>query len=161
MTATEKTRPASCALKTPAAGPGGRRITLLIIGDALAFLIFALIGRGSHAEANGLAALPQVALTALPFAAAWFIVAPFVGAFRRDVSVNPRRMIIHTAGGWLLSWPLAVALRGIFVDHGLPPLTFALITLVFNMGILLLWRWPFALASGLEKKPGTLHAPED
>jgi hypothetical protein len=139
---------------TRAAGePAGRRVALLAAGDALAFLIFAAIGRGSHGEATGLAALPQIALTALPFAAAWFILAPFAGAYRREVSAHPRQMLKRTALAWLLSWPLALALRGIFVDHAVPPLTFAGITLVFNMAILLIWRWPYAvLKGGLRKR---------
>lgn len=129
--------------------PYVRQIVSLVIGDAMAFLIFALIGRGSHGEATGLAALPQAAGTALPFAAAWFIVAPFVGAFRRDIIARPRAMAIRTVLAWACSWPLAMVFRGIFVDHGVPPLSFALITLLFNTGILLLWRFPFALTNNV------------
>src|SRR6266566_8846336 len=127
----------------PEISDAGRIITL-VVGDAIAFLVFAAIGRGSHGEASGLAAIPQIALTALPFAAAWFIVAPFVGAYRRDLTADPGKMAKRTALAWLLSWPVAMALRGIFVDHGIPPLTFAIITLVFNTVILLVWRWPYA-----------------
>src|SRR6266851_5675602 len=88
-----------------------RRIATLIGSDALAFLIFAAIGRSSHGEATGLAAIPQIALTAAPFAAAWFIVAPFAGAYRRDLTAQPRKMAIRTILAWLLSWPVAMALR--------------------------------------------------
>ncbi len=156
MATSEKTNyapPARPGDITPAARMlDRRRVALLLLGDALAFLIFAAIGRGSHGEAHGLAALPQIALTALPFAAAWFIVAPFAGAYRRDVGANPRNMVKRTVLAWLLSWPLAMALRGIFVDHGIPPLTFAIITLVFNTGILLLWRWLFALNNSIKQR---------
>jgi len=62
--------------KAPPKTSNTRRIATLIVGDALAFLVFAAIGRSSHGEATGLAAIPQIALTAAPFAAAWFIVAP-------------------------------------------------------------------------------------
>jgi hypothetical protein len=130
-----------------------RRIATLVVGDALAFLIFAAIGRSSHGEATGLAAIPQIALTAAPFAAAWFIVAPFAGAYRRDLTAQPRKMAIRTILAWLLSWPVAMALRGIFVDHAVPPLSFALITLIFNTFILLIWRWPFALNNSIKKNP--------
>jgi len=130
-----------------------RRIATLVVGDALAFLIFAAIGRSSHGEATGLAAIPQIALTAAPFAAAWFIAAPFVGAYRRELTAQPRKMAIRTVLAWLLSWPVAMALRGIFVDHAVPPLSFALITLIFNTFILLIWRWPFALNNSIKKNP--------
>ena len=128
-----------------------RRIATLVVGDALAFLVFAAIGRSSHGEAAGLAAIPQIALTAAPFAAAWFIVAPFAGAYRSELTAQPRKMAIRTVLAWILSWPVAIALRGIFVDHAVPPISFALITLIFNTFILLIWRWPFALNNSLKK----------
>ena len=139
--------------KAPPEMSNTRRIATLVIGDALAFLVFAAIGRSSHGEATGLAAIPQIALTAAPFAAAWFIVAPFVGAYRRELTAQPRKMAIRTVLAWLLSWPVAIALRGIFVDHAVPPISFALITLIFNTFILLIWRWPFALNNSIKKGP--------
>jgi hypothetical protein len=129
-----------------------RHIPILVLGDALAFLIFAAIGRGSHGESTGITALPQIALTAAPFALAWFIVAPLVGAYRRELITNPGKMAARTLLAWILSWPLAMTLRGIFVDHAIPPVTFALITLVFNTGILLLWRWLYAMISILRRR---------
>ena len=139
--------------KAPPEMSNTRRIATLVIGDALAFLVFAAIGRSSHGEATGLAAIPQIALTAAPFAAAWFIVAPFAGAYRRELTAKPRKMAIRTILAWVLSWPVAMALRGIFVDHAVPPISFALITLIFNTFILLLWRWPFALNNSIKKNP--------
>jgi len=127
-------------------------IAVLALGDMLAFLAFAAIGRGSHGEATGLAAIPQVILTAAPFAIAWFIVAPFVGVYRRELLADPRKMAARTLLGWVLSWPVAMALRGIFVDHAVPPWTFAVIALVVNAAFLLIWRWPYALNNSLRKR---------
>ncbi|MFL5627848.1 MAG: DUF3054 domain-containing protein [Ktedonobacteraceae bacterium] len=156
MAPTEKTNNAPLTkpgvAKTPAEMPDKQRIAVLVVGDVLAFLAFAAIGRGSHGEASGFAAIPQIVLTALPFAAAWFIVAPLVGAYRRDLTADPRKMAKRTALAWLLSWPVAMALRGIFVDHGIPPLSFAIITLIFNTVILLIWRWPYALNNSIKKR---------
>ncbi len=157
MTATEETNNAAATEKNsgdPAVTkgrPASRYIVVLASGDALAFLAFAAIGRGSHGEATGLAAIPEVILTAAPFAIAWFIVAPFVGAYRGDLVASPRRMARRTLVGWALSWPVAMALRGIFVDHAVPPWTFALIALVVNAAFLLLWRWPYALNNSLRR----------
>src|SRR2546421_8805836 len=95
--------------KAPPEMSNTRRIATLVVGDALTFLIFAAIGRSSHGEATGLAAIPQIALTAAPFAAAWFIVAPFAGAYRRELTAQPRKMAIRTVLAWLLSWPVAMA----------------------------------------------------
>lgn len=119
--------------------------TILVIGDAVAFLAFAAIGRGSHGEATDLAAIPQVVVTALPFLAGWYIVAPFVGAYRRNLAASPRKMAGRTLLSWVCAWPVAMALRGIFVDHAIPPLSFGIVTLLFNAALLLIWRWPYAL----------------
>ncbi len=129
-----------------------QHIAVLALGDILAFLAFAAIGRGSHGEATGLAAIPQVILTAAPFAIAWFIVAPFVGVYRRELMADPRKMAARTLLGWVLSWPVAMALHGIFVDHAVPPWTFAVIALVVNAAFLLIWRWPYALNNSLRKR---------
>ncbi len=129
-----------------------QHIAVLALGDMLVFLAFAAIGRGSHGEATGLAAIPQVILTAAPFAIAWFIVAPFVGVYRRELMADPRKMAARTLLGWVLSWPVAMALRGIFVDHAVPPWTFAVIALVVNAAFLLIWRWPYALNNSLRKR---------
>lgn len=116
----------------------------LILGDVLVFLIFSAIGRRSHGEAAGLNALLQIAVTAAPFAAAWFLVSPWFGAFRRRVVTEPKTMVVRTLLAWLAAWPLAMALRGILVDHAIPPWTFGLITLITNTILLLLWRAPLA-----------------
>jgi DUF3054 family protein len=129
-----------------------QRITLLVIGDALVFFIFAAIGRRSHGEAVGLDAILQTVQTAAPFAIAWFIVSPFLGAYRRELESQPRIMALRTLLSWLAAWPLSMIFRGVFVDHAVPPWTFALITLVTNTILLLLWRWPLALFNNWRKR---------
>ncbi len=156
MTIREDTKDSLVAEKNGGAVKKGRSTTrhiiVLALGDALAFLAFAAIGRGSHGEATGLAAIPQVIATAAPFAIAWFIVAPFLGVYRRELVANPRKMAMRTLLGWVLSWPVAMALRGIFVDHAVPHWTFAVIALVVNTAFLLIWRWPYALNNSLKKR---------
>jgi Protein of unknown function (DUF3054) len=132
--------------------PYKQAVILLAIGDLLCFLIFVAFGRSSHGEASGFAAIPQIIVTALPFIVGWFLVSPFVGAFRHKIMAQPRSMVICTAVAWLLAWPVAMLLRGIFVDHGVPPLSFAIVVLLFNMLLLLIWRWPFALNNKMRKR---------
>lgn len=112
------------------------RLLLLIGGDALIFLLFAAIGRRSHSETD---TLVQTALTALPFAAGWFIVAPWIGAFRRNIDVQPRTMSLRTALAWLAAWPVGLLFRGI-AEQKVPPLSFAIVTLISNMILLEVWR---------------------
>ena len=139
-------------VRTPKEIPYKQAVIMLVIGDLLCFLIFVAFGRNSHGEASGFAAIPQIVITALPFAAGWFLVSPFVGAFRHKILAQPRSMVIRTAVAWLIAWPVAMLLRGIFVDHNVPPLSFAIIVLLFNMLLLLLWRWPFALNNSMRKR---------
>ena len=131
--------------------PYNQAVIMLVIGDLICFLIFAALGRNTHGEASGFAAIPQIILTALPFAVGWFLVSPFVGAFRHKILAQPRAMVLRTVLAWLLSWPIALLLRGIFVDHGIPPLSFAIVVLLFNTVLLLVWRWPFALNNSMRK----------
>ena len=76
---------------------GTRQLANLVIGDILVFLVFSVIGRISHGEPVGLTALPQVVGTAAPFAAGWFIVAPFVGPTAVTSQSSPAR--------WRSEWP--------------------------------------------------------
>jgi Protein of unknown function (DUF3054) len=125
-----------------------QRLMTLVAGDAL---VFSVIGRLSHGERVDPAAFPQVLATAAPFAIGWFIVAPFVGAYRRDITTQPRQMALRTAFAWLLSLPVGLTLRGIFVDHDVPPISFAIVTFIFIMLVLQLWRWPYALVKSLKQ----------
>ncbi len=121
---------------------GWQRTAILVVGDIIVFLVFALIGRRSHGEGNNI--LGPV-ITALPFAIGWFLVAPFVGAFKRGLERNTGKFALRTFLAWLAAWPVAMLLRGVFVDKGVPPWTFALITLISNTILLQVWRVPFSL----------------
>src|SRR6266699_338498 len=155
MTATEETNNVATTEKASNIGKErstSRYIIVLSSGDLLAFLAFSAIGRGSHGEATGLAAIPAVIVTASPFAIAWFIVSPFIGVYRKELVANPRKMARRTFIAWMLSWPVEMAMRSIFVDHAVPPFTFALIALFVNAAFLLLWRWPYALNHSMKKR---------
>ncbi|GAC1424129.1 MAG: hypothetical protein PVS3B3_07490 [Ktedonobacteraceae bacterium] len=119
-----------------------QRSAILVAGDMIVFLIFAIIGRRSHSEAG---TIFGPVITALPFATAWFLVAPFIGAFRRGLERNTGTFALRTLLAWLVAWPVAMLFRGIFVDKGVPPWTFALITLISNTILLQAWRVPFSL----------------
>ena len=116
------------------------RIVSLVIGDAVVFVVFAFIGMKSHSENVTPSSL---FIVAAPFALAWFVVSPFIGGYKREMDANPRVTLRSTAQAWLASWPLALIIRGL-IDNQWPPLTFALITLVTNMILLLGWRGSYA-----------------
>lgn len=120
-----------------------RSTIALIVGDIIAFLVFASIGRSSHNESAGAAEILHVAETAAPFIIGWFIVALFAGTYRANVVQNWKPMLTHTALAWLIAWPIGLALRAIIRQSGIP-LSFALVTLGAALLILLIWRTLFA-----------------
>ncbi|MEN9938645.1 MAG: hypothetical protein RLZZ387_5224 [Chloroflexota bacterium] len=126
--------------------PGLGRTAGLVAGDVAAFLVFSAVGRSSHGAAAGLDALLQVAGTAAPFAVGWFLVAPFVGVFGPAAVSGVRPMVARTALAWLLAWPIGLALRALLLQRSVP-LSFALVTLVTVLVILVVWRGVFALAA--------------
>jgi hypothetical protein len=128
--------------------PTWGRVGALVAGDALSFVVFATVGRHSHNEASGLAAIGVTLATAAPFAAGWFAVSPFVGAFRRAKTASLKAMLTRTELAWLCAWPAAALLRWAFgPDHKLP-LSFAIVILIANAVFLGVWRSLFALVEG-------------
>jgi hypothetical protein len=121
----------------------------LVVGDAISFLVFAGTGRNQHGETSGLGALGQIALTALPFALGWFLVSPWVGAYRRRLTDTVRRMLTRTEMAWLASYPAALLLRVVIAPDHQMPWTFALVILLANAVFLGLWRAAFAFIEGL------------
>lgn len=139
---------------TTAAPTSPWRIAALVVGDALSFLVFAGVGRNTHSEASGLAALGQVALTALPFALGWFLVSPWVGAYRRAATDTVRRMLTRTELAWLASYPAALILRVLLAPDHQMPITFAIVILLANAVFLGVWRSAFALVARLIARRG-------
>ena len=134
---------------TATAIPSPWRTVALVVGDAISFLVFTGVGRNTHGEASGLAALGQVALTALPFALGWFLVSPWVGAYRRAATNTTLRMLTRTELAWLATYPAALVLRVLIApDHNMP-ITFAIVILLANAVFLGIWRTAFALVERL------------
>lgn len=138
--------PQHASLPKTNAGSAGYMAALLI-GDVITFLVFAAIGRSSHSEAAGLNALPQVAYTAAPFLAGWLIVAPLVGAFRRDTTSQVVPGLLRATLAWLAAWPLGLVFRAFLLQRGIPP-SFAVVVLITNTVLLSGWRAAFAWVAG-------------
>jgi hypothetical protein len=137
----------------PTERPYRQSVILLVIGDIMCFLIFSVIGASSHGETTGLASIGHIVLVALPFMVGWFLVAPFLGLFCKELMAAPRAMAYRTAMAWVPAWVISMIPRGIFFDHGIPASAFMLISFAFNLAILEIWRWPFAL-NNLARKRG-------
>ena len=131
--------PGETAPARPADAPRIGRVAVLIVGDIIAFLLFA---RAGHAQHHETAALGSIVATAAPFVVAWLVSAPWLGAFGRlgsAATTRPRHLLRRTAIAWIVAWPLALILRAFWMHEGIPPV-FDLIALVANGVLLLGWR---------------------
>ena len=130
------------------------RTISLVVGDILCFMIF--VSLGSNAHGKGVNILYSLWLS-IPFLAAWFLVSPFVGAFRADIATSPSKMLVRTLLCWVATWPVAMAFRWLMVERLSPVpldsfLSFATVVLIANTVLLIVWRWPFALNNSLRKR---------
>lgn len=121
------------------ANRGSRLTALLVSGDIIAFIVFATLGRGSHGEATGLSAPIETLGTAAPFIAGWLLVAPWLGVYGAAARRSPAAMAGRTALAWLLAWPVALGLRALFEQRGIP-LSFAIVAGSVNLILLVGWR---------------------
>jgi hypothetical protein len=108
--------------------------------DIVALLLFAAIGRQSHAESNQFVAILS---TALPFIVSWFVVSALTGLERPQ---GFKRWILQTLAWAPLSALIGLALRGIWLQRTIP-LTFAIITVCVTTLLLLVVRVVFSIRS--------------
>lgn len=142
---------------TPRAG----RAWILFAGDLLAFLVFAAIGRRSHGEAAGIAAIVEVGRTAAPFIGGWLLVAPVLGAYRSATTASMGAMARRTALTWLVALLPGAGLRAIDVGRLSPP-SFYVVTFLVLLALLCGWRTAFAWCetrSARSARSGTVPAP--
>jgi len=109
----------------------------LIIGDILSILIITLIGFVSHGEA-GLSFLPRMSAIFFPLVIAWFILAPFLGLFQREIITNPRQLWRPLLAMIFVS-PFAAILRGLLLNAPIIPIFAVVLSATSAFGILF-WR---------------------
>lgn len=107
-------------------------------GDIVALLLFAAIGRQTHAESNQFIAILS---TALPFIISWLTVSALTGLQRPQPF---KRWIIQTLSWAPLSALMGLALRAIWLERTIP-MTFAVITVCVTTFVLLIVRVAFSL----------------
>ncbi len=122
-----------------------RRVIILVIGDLLTLLLFAWIGRRSHALL--VTDLGAIVTTAAPFVMSWFVITPWFGLFSAEVSQNWRKLVPRLLIAWIIGAPLALLLRALWlgrsISGGLNP-TFALVAFGFTTLFLLIWRLTYS-----------------
>ncbi|MCC6237194.1 MAG: DUF3054 domain-containing protein [Dehalococcoidia bacterium] len=116
---------------------------LLLAGDALVLLAFAVTGRRTHDEAVGLAAALAVVTTAAPFLAGWLL-ASGVPRLRTVVPRDARALVVEAAQMWAIAFPVAVLVRAAILGR-FSPLSFYLVAFSAALAMLVVWRLVFAL----------------
>ena len=116
----------------------------LALGDMLAIMSFAAIGRNNHGE--GLDVI-SIAGTAAPFILSWFLVSPFLGSFSRDATSTKGGAPVGLLAGWVVSMPLALSLRGLYKGE-IPPTPFIIVSMIATLAILSIWRVLFVTLNG-------------
>lgn len=116
----------------------------LVIGDVIAFITFAVIGRKNHDEAIDFI---DVLSTAAPFVISWVALSSFLGAYNRDATSSIGNVPKSLLSSWGVCVPLALVIRG-FIKGYVPPTPFIIVTLISTYVLLLLWRALYITAVG-------------
>jgi hypothetical protein len=108
------------------------RDSVLLAGDLVCFLVFALLGLRSHEDGI---TLGGVLRAATPFQAGW-IVAGLVPLLHERRSAHRRTGVLRR---WGPAWVLGLALRTLLFDRSFEA-SFAVVSFIANAVLLLLWR---------------------
>ena len=116
-------------------------LIILIVGDLLVILSFIWIGRNIHSlsVADVVAALSA----ALPFVLSWFVITPWFGIYRAEISTNWKQLVPRLLLAWLVAGPVGLILRTLFLGRPIPAgiiPAFAIIALVYIGLVALVWR---------------------
>jgi lysylphosphatidylglycerol synthetase-like protein (DUF2156 family) len=120
---------------------GWQWTAMLVVGDAFVFLLFAVLGLAHHRQPL---TVDRVVQAALPFALAWFAIAPLAGAFRSPTVDAPKQALWRVPLCSLLCGVVGLSLRS-WLWRRPPVLSFALVALLMTMVLLTAWRVAFAI----------------
>jgi hypothetical protein len=116
--------------------------SVLILGDILAIAILTIIGFATHDEA-ALSFLPRMAAFFFPLCISWFLLAPALGLFQREVTSNPKQLW-RPALAAVFAAPFAAVLRGFILNAPIIPIFAAVLAGTVALGMILwrgIWYW--------------------
>ena len=115
-----------------------KNVYLFILGDVLALAVITLIGFGTH---DTLIQFPvgRIMATFLPLLAGWFLIAPWLGLFKPEITSNPRQLW-RPVLAMLLAAPLAGLLRALMLNSVVIPLFVLILGGSAALGMLV-WRF--------------------
>ena len=120
-----------------------RNTTILLSGDLAIFVMFALVGRETHASSD-----PNLVVNALPtlmpFVLIWILVSVPMGVYRPKVYRFVPLTIIRTLAAWIVAGPIALYVRALLLARTAIPVPFVIVTMGLNGVLLLAWHIFFA-----------------
>ncbi len=117
-------------------------VPVAALGDLAVFAFFVIAGRAEH----GIIQEAAFWRTALPFAAVWFVLSPWLGAFRISTLTSVRTSAWRIPLIWLLCGIIAVVMRAWLTDRTFQ-LVFALVAIGVQAVLLFGWRVALSLVS--------------
>ena len=114
----------------------------LIAGDILALGIITVIGFASHGETD-LSFLPRMLTTFIPLVISWFLIAPWLRLFDRQVTSNVKQLW-RPPLAMLLAAPMTSILRATFLNSIALPLFTLILGGSAAIGMLVwrgVWSW--------------------
>jgi len=114
-----------------------KNIHWLVLGDVFAIALVTVIGFATHGE-TGLDFVPRMSTTFGPVTLGWFLVAPFLGLFRPEITSDPRQWW-RPFLGMVFAGPLAALLRALLLNTVVIPIFAVVLSGSAGLGMLA-WR---------------------
>jgi hypothetical protein len=108
-----------------------------VAGDLVVYLVATALGFATHRELS-LDAAGRMLATWIPFAAGWFVVAPWLGLFRRE-KIAGLRHLGRVLAAALIAAPIGAWLRSLWLGGGVVGI-FVLVMAAVTGGLMLIWR---------------------
>lgn len=109
----------------------------LVLGDSLSIATLTIIGFATHGELQA-SFLARMFTTFLPLLTGWFLIAPWLGLFRPEITKEPRQLW-RPLLAMLLAAPIAATLRAVMLNTVVLPLFVGILGATCAFGIFL-WR---------------------
>jgi DMSO/TMAO reductase YedYZ heme-binding membrane subunit len=112
---------------------------ILIAGDMLIFVFFAVQGRATHDISLGDLPVATILAVSAPFAVPWFVIAALIGVFRTSTLAHPKRMLSRTGLAWLLAGCIGLLARAALLQRAIV-LPFVVTALGIIGALLITWH---------------------
>lgn len=112
----------------------------LFVGDFLVLMLFAVLGRSSHAMDVSTGTLPAVMNTAAPMMLGWLLAGIVTGVYTTAGMYPTGRVLLRTLLTGVIAGPLGVALRALWLGRPIIP-TFVLVATGTSALMMLVWRF--------------------